>query len=859
MALWRCMICFIFVSLTLKVLLSHINAAHGRRQDFWVYCGIDGCEQDFRVFNSFFRHIKRTHPLYLTNGSPPRGWRIPPTSHSLGSENFGVSVFANCSTTTTTSIVEISTGGSLPEVQEPQVVDSPITEEAVSTTSFTRHDITRSAAAFAISTTVKHIISGVQQYQAVLLDTLKERMKSVFEDHAEGTTQLQDDALATFDKFMDPFSTIAYGQSRAIGEMFCPVNAEEVVVSQKICWVKQGLSRVMSIRNKSFYYVPLIESLKQLMTNERIFTMLNTAPQRSREGFFYDFRDGSLFTSHPLFSQRPNALQLILYTDEIEICNPLGSHASANKLVMFYYTLGNIDPKFRSKLAAIRLLAIAKANDISQWGIDVVLKRILQDLSLLYNGVRIEMSNGEIELFGAVIAICGDTLAQHEIAGFKEGIGFAYSKCRHCECNFDDMQSVFEEKKFVQRTLEKHIRQCFEIDKASTDLLKASLKTTYGINRRSRIVDVPAFDLIKQTPQDIMHVIFEGVASMEVKFVLKHLILSGQLELDKFNSDIQNFPYSPLEIRDKPSPISFGTLAANDNKLKQSCGQMLILLKILLFLLYGVESEYVVFIRKLIMIVQIVLAPIISLQTVLQLRSMIEEHLYQFKQLFPEVNIIPKQHYMLHLPSQILSLGPLIRSMCMRFEAKHSYFKQWASKLNFKNVCKSLANHNQFLECCQNEIGTEHPIFAKEKESGPVSAVKNNDYVRKKIKEFFGIDVMQSVVSVKWYVLNGNKYITGKSMIIADVDGTFPVFGLIKDIFLIDSSFIAFEYQRYETLNLNEDLLAYEVTVPIVAQATELAHELIDYTSYFSISFRDSVFVPIKYSLSDIISHRNHP
>lgn len=140
--------------------------------------------------------------------------------------------------------------------------------------------------------------------------------------------------------------------------------------------------------------------------------MLNTAPQRSREGYFYNFTDGSLFTSHPLFSQRPNALQIILYTDEIEIFNPLGSHASANKLVMFYYTLGNIDPTFRSKLAAIRLLAIAKAKDISQWGVDVVLKRILQDLTLLYNGVRIETSVGETELFGAVIAVCGETLAQ---------------------------------------------------------------------------------------------------------------------------------------------------------------------------------------------------------------------------------------------------------------------------------------------------------------------------------------------------------------------------------------------------------------------------------------------------------------
>jgi len=305
-----------------------------------------------------------------------------------------------------------------------------------------------------------------------------------------------------------------------------------------------------------------------------------------------------------------------------------------------------------------------------------------------------------------------DTLAQHELAGFKEGVGFAYSKCRQCECIFEDMQSIFEENKFVERTLEKQISQCLNIDKASTDTLKASLRTTYGINKRSVLVDFPGFDLIKQTPQDVMHGIFEGVAPMEVKLVLKYLILSGLIELDEFNSAIQNFPYSPLDIRDKPSPISVSTLAANDNRLKQSCGQMLILLKILPFLLNDVHNEYVQFIVKLIEIVQIVLAPIISLQTILRLKSMIEQHLHQFKLLFPDANVIPKQHYMLHLPSQIISLGPLIRSMCMRFEAKHSYFKQWASKLNFKNVCKSLANHNQFLECCQNEIGIEHPIFA---------------------------------------------------------------------------------------------------------------------------------------------------
>lgn len=83
------------------------------------------------------------------------------------------------------------------------------------------------------------------------------------------------------------------------------------------------------------------------------------------------------------------------------------------------------------------------------------------------------------------------------------------------------------------------------------------------------------------------------------------------------------------------------------------------------------------------------------------------------------------------------------------------------------------------------------------------------------------------------------------------------MFGLIKDIFVIDSCFVAFEYQRYETLQLSPELLVYEVAVPNVAQATECVSELIDCISYFSVSFKEHTFVPIKYSLSDIIAHRN--
>ncbi|CAG5871646.1 unnamed protein product [Menidia menidia] len=62
---------------------------------------------------------------------------------------------------------------------------------------------------------------------------------------------------------------------------------------------------------------------------------------------------------------------------------------------MVYYSLGNINPKFRSKLTAIRLLAITKSNDVSKCGVDAILKRFLKDL--LYNAVKIKTHHGEMD------------------------------------------------------------------------------------------------------------------------------------------------------------------------------------------------------------------------------------------------------------------------------------------------------------------------------------------------------------------------------------------------------------------------------------------------------------------------------
>lgn len=51
-----------------------------------------------------------------------------------------------------------------------------------------------------------------------------------------------------------------------------------------------------------------------------------------RNGMIADYCDGQVFRQHPLFSRDPCALQIILYYDEVEVVNPLGSKTSKHKV-----------------------------------------------------------------------------------------------------------------------------------------------------------------------------------------------------------------------------------------------------------------------------------------------------------------------------------------------------------------------------------------------------------------------------------------------------------------------------------------------------------------------------------------------
>lgn len=77
--------------------------------------------------------------------------------------------------------------------------------------------------------------------------------------------------------------------------------------------------------------------------------------------------------------------------------------------------------------------------------------------------------------------------------------------------------------------------------------------TTYGISYRSPLNDIPGFHAANnQLPQDIMHVLFEGVVPLELKLMLQEFVKKKYFDGDFLNSRIENFTYGKKEQRNKP-------------------------------------------------------------------------------------------------------------------------------------------------------------------------------------------------------------------------------------------------------------------------------------------------------------------
>ena len=72
------------------------------------------------------------------------------------------------------------------------------------------------------------------------------------------------------------------------------------------------------------------------------------------------------------------------------------------------------------------------------------------------------------------------------------------------------------------------------------------------------------------------------------------------------------------------------------------------------------DNEHWLNFLALLQVIDYLFAPVISHESVDHLRVLIGNYHYTFKSLYPDCNIIPKMHYMVHYPDWIVRLVKMI-------------------------------------------------------------------------------------------------------------------------------------------------------------------------------------------------------
>lgn len=205
------------------------------------------------------------------------------------------------------------------------------------------------------------------------------------------------------------------------------------------------------------------------------------------------------------------------------------------------------------------------------------------------------------------------------------------------------------------------------------------------------------------------------------------------------------------------------------------------------------------------------LESITSLQ-LLQLESLVEEFLTTFKACYNR-KLTLKMHHMTHLARHIRSFGPLCAVWCMRYEAKHSYFKQLQRRIrNFKNMPFTLSLRHQQWHC--EQFRSAYDELLKVHISSPKGSrvlLSNKKYAGQ-VAGYFALErISMFIQCFKWIKVGSTKFKVNESVIICPLIGSVAgQFGLIVDIVKYQDNFL-FVCKLYRTVKFYNHIQSFRL------------------------------------------------
>ncbi|KAJ8041305.1 hypothetical protein HOLleu_12090 [Holothuria leucospilota] len=670
---YRCSHCT-YTGKTRTSLLHHLQMIHSGEQNFRVYCGINNCQASYQIINSLKKHIRRKHG-----------------THYLTAEESCQQLSTTCSHDDNIDLNDMHL------TEEPNLPSAPEIPSNQLSLPETKSDLLKTFIMIQLKIKQMHAVPGsvINLVTTEIFQLLRSYNENLFwelkssaqEREANCPSNCQNNILSKLKDNQDSLIELLLSGSSAKAQYDFARNNLGLIEGKRCNLGKSGS------REDFYYYVPILKSLEFLLRNQDILAEVKNGHKQETNSYMHDYCDGSLFAGSEIFSKDPNALQIQLYYDDFEIVNPIGTYTKKHKLSACYFTLGNIRPKFRSKLKLIQLVWLCKTDLVKKYGLEKVATPLVSDLTQLET-VGIQITTDEVtEIFrGSVTMVVADNLGSHGIGGFNESFS-GFRICRFCMCTSEELSRATPPNNFIERTPSSY--------NAQLQLIKDDdhMKTTYGLRKNSPFNCLRYFHVTEGLPPDLGHDLFEGVCPEIISKVLSYFIAEKLTSLKEVNDIISSFPYMVSDKSNRPSTLLW---SGGRVVVKQKAAQMWCLMRLIFIMLGNViptGNDHWQLLLHLREICDVATSPVHTPDTLIYLEDTVFDFLDLYKTLYPLEKLTPKMHYLQHYSRQIERFGPLCNCWTLRYEAKHSVFKTLVrSTQNMKNIVYTLTTRHQLKQ-----------------------------------------------------------------------------------------------------------------------------------------------------------------
>lgn len=635
---------------------------------------------------------------------------------------------------------------------------------------------------------IQNIIASLDSFLTTTVDIIMQSFSNTSETRSN---ELFIKVLGMLSLFMNAFKNYDTEYKRhkifTKSNTFVEPTQVQVGVSQEVSNQKGNVEMVL--KNRTICSMPWQNNLKTFLELPNVLKtitdhqLLLLRDDDSNSNVLRNVVNGSLWKSK-LVTVTDKLLPLIIYFDDFESGNPLGSHAGVHKIGVIYISIATLPPDISSRLENVFVALIFNSNDREEFGNRAIFSKFITDLnSLNQNGLQIHVENTTEIVKFQVIAFSGDNLGIHSVFGLT-GSFSAQNYCRFCTIPKTECVNLCEE---IQSSLRKE-----------TDYHN-HLESQLGLKEDCVWHDLHDFHVYKNLTIDVMHDLCEGVHRYSMALIIDNL--NQYFSLETLNSRIKYFTYQSFE-KNVPAGITRNHL--NNGCIIISASEMLCLVRNLVYMVgdliptHNLIWENYLQLRE---ITNILMAQVISQDMLAYLRTLIEEHHSSYLTLYGK-SLKPKYHFLTHYCTVIEKIGPPVLISAFKFEAKHRDLKRVAQSISSrKNLPYSLGVRCQYQHSYRvlSRTGLEDRV-----KYGKTEAYDSN-ILPEHLKN-------SKCYCYTWYEINGVKY-NSQNSLVYKYENDNPLFYKIDKIIIpeLQSANVYFLCCVLRTLGYCSHLQSFEV------------------------------------------------